>query len=223
LFTNLNEGLLSAGWQTDYRDNSFDPFCGWFIYNEFLTNRAYASDNMYYGQFSTDFRWYFPAFMENNRFACRFTAALRTNDGGQYRRMYAGGYGSVRGYPRDYLGLSDDMNNCITFSAEYRFPLYKTPAMNLPVISSMDASLKNIDFRLDGALIADAGHLWNEIGKPLSRIQNGAGFGAGIKLLCPAVRRNICFDIVCPLTKDAVTGKATFYYPEFHLYIDAAY
>jgi outer membrane protein assembly factor BamA len=219
----LNEGLIAAGWQTDYRDNTFDPFEGWYIYNEFLTNQAYANDNVYYGQFSTDFRCYFPGFLRNNRFACRLTAALRSNDGGQYRRMYTGGSGSVRGYMRDYLGVFDDMNNCITASAEYRFPIFTGPAMDLPIISDMSASLKGFTVRLDGALIADAGHLWHEFGTPLSRFQNGAGFGAGVKMLFPALSRSLCFDVVSPLSKDAGTGKATFYSPEYHLYIDAAY
>ena len=223
LHKQLNEGLVAAGWQTDYRDNTFDPFEGWYLYNEFLTNQVYASDNGYYGQFSTDFRCYFPGFMHNNRFACRVTAALRSNDGGEYRRMYAGGSGSVRGFPRDYLGIFDAMNNCVTVSAEYRFPLFVTPAMNLPIISGISESLKGITFQLDGALIADAGHLWHQFGKPLSRYQNGAGFGAGVKLLCPAVRRTLCFDIVSPLTKDPISGNATFYSPEYQLYIDAAY
>ena len=222
----IKEADASIGWTTDYRNNNFDPVAGWYFWNEALTNGFYSTDDNKFGQYSADFRFYIPGFFNRNHVACRLLGCFRTNDAGPYRRLYAGGEGSVRGFPDDYLGMTGEMNNSLVVSTEYRFPIVTLPEIDvfsLFSISDRFPELKGMYYQIDGALIADAGDLWGHFTQPSQIRQNGAGFGAGIKILIPTLRRSVCFDVVSPVTKDPSSGKTAIFSPECRLYLDAYY
>jgi outer membrane protein assembly factor BamA len=220
----IKEADASIGWTTDYRNNNFDPIKGWYFWNELMSNGLYSDDGFKFGQYSAEFRFYFPGFFHGNRIASRLQGCFRTNDAGPYRRLYTGGEGSVRGFPNYYLGMNGEMNNSLVLSTEYRFPILTVPEISLlSLFSNLFPEIKGLYYQIDGALIADAGHVWDHFTLPLHVRQNGAGIGVGIKILAPTMRRSICFDVVSPITKDLVSGKTTIYLPEYRLYLDAYY
>ena len=223
---NIKEADASIGLTTDYRNNNFDPVAGWYFWNEALTNCLYSNDNIKYGQYSTDFRFYVPGFLQCNRVAGRIQGCFRTNDAGPYRRLYAGGDGTLRGFPDDYLGMSGEMNNSVIMSTEYRFPILTIPEISLLSLLSLSdifPEIKGLYYQIDGAGIAEAGHLWGNFTQPLQIRENGAGIGGGIKLLVPTMRRSLCFDVVSRIMKDPSSEKTTIYSPWWRLYLDAYY
>jgi hypothetical protein len=120
--------------------------------------------------------------------------------------------------------MNGEMNNSLVLSTEYRFPILTVPEISLlSLFSNLFPEIKGLYYQIDGALIADAGHVWDHFTLPLHVRQNGAGIGVGIKILAPTMRRSICFDVVSPITKDLVSGKTTIYLPEYRLYLDAYY
>lgn len=222
----IKETNASIGWSTDFRNNNFDPVKGWYFWNELMSNSLYSNDGHKYGQYSADFRFYLPGFLHGNRIASRIQGCFRTNDAGPYRRLYAGGEGTLRGFPNDYLGMTGEMNNSFILSTEYRFPIVTIPEISLLsqfYLTDLLPEIKGLYYQIDGALIAEAGHMWGRFSRPLQAMQNGAGIGAGIKILAPTMRRNVCFDVVSPITKDPTSGKTTIYSPEYRLYLDAYY
>jgi outer membrane protein assembly factor BamA len=222
----IKEADASIGWSTDYRNNNFDPIKGWFFWNELMSNGLYSNDCIKYGQYSADFRFYLPGFLERNRIASRIQGCFRTNDAGPYRRLYAGGEGTLRAFPNDYLGMSGEMNNSLIFSTEYRFPILTIPEINVLSLfsfTSMFPEIKGLYYQIDGAGIVEAGHLWDHFTLPLQVRENGAGIGAGIKILIPTMRRSLCFDYLSPIMKDQTSQKTTFHSPTFRLYLDAYY
>jgi len=226
LVKDIEEADAAIGFSIDYRNNNFDPISGWFFLNEIMTNGIYSNEVNKYGQYSTDFRLYLPGFFDRNHIACRLIGCFRSNDAGPYMRLYAGGQGSVRGFPSDYLGMSGEMNNSLVFSSEYRFPIVTIPEIGMLSDLSMIErfpELKGMYYQIDGAFIADAGHLWGQFTQPLQIRQNGAGIGGGIKILTPTLRRGLCFDLVWPITKDPVLCKTAIYAPNYYIYLDAYY
>ena len=122
--------------------------------------------------------------------------------------------------------MTGEMNNSLVVSTEYRFPIVTLPEIDvfsLFSISDRFPELKGMYYQIDGALIADAGDLWGHFTQPSQIRQNGAGFGAGIKILIPTLRRSVCFDVVSPVTKDPSSGKTAIFSPECRLYLDAYY
>ena len=210
----LQEAYTSFGWSTDYRDNNFDTKKGWFFWNELLTNGVYSNDTYTYGQYNTEIRVYAPGLPRSAVIACRLQGTLRTNDAGPYRRLYAGGEGSVRGFPRDWLGMTGQMNNRIVLSTEYRFRIWTTPQMDFLSLSRLLPETKGLFYHFDGALIADDGVLWPRIGHPFKN-ENGGGIGAGIKIFAPTLRRSGCIEVVYPIVNHNL------YAPEVLLYLDA--
>jgi hypothetical protein len=226
----IHEAYSIVGWSTDYRNSNFDPVSGWCVSNEFLSNAFYSDDAIKYGQYSCDFRFYVPGLLRRHRVACNMRLLLRSNTGGPYRRLYAGGENSVRGFPRDFLGMTDEMNNRAFISAEYRFPIATIPVGDfvyqwipdklLPLLEKFP-ELKDLYYQIDGSLIADAVHLWNKIDHPLTRRQGGEGIGAGIRLLFPTLRRSVCFDVVWPILNGRSYSSP---WPQgFHVYLDMHY
>jgi hypothetical protein len=119
------------------------------------------------------------------------------------------------------------MNNSLVLSTEYRFPILTIPELSLLSMFSLTdlfPELKGLYYQIDGALIADAGHVWGNFTQPLRIRENGAGIGGGIKILAPTMRRSVCFDVVSPIMKDPKSGRTTLYYPPaYRLYLDAYY
>ena len=222
----ITETDASIGLSFDYRNNNFDPVKGWYFWNELMSNGLYSNYDIKYGQYSADFRFYVPGFLKRNRIASRIQGCFRTNDAGPYRRLYAGGESTLRGFPNDYLGMSGEMNNSFIISTEYRFPILTIPEINLLSLlslSNMFPEIKGLYYQIDGACIMEAGHVWDHFTLPLQIRENGAGIGASIKILAPTMRRSICFDYVSPIFKDQTSQKTAIYSPTFRLYLDAYY
>ncbi len=188
--------------QIDFRNDSYDPVSGWYALGSILQNAIYAVNTPKYGQFTMDFLYYQQAFFKGGRFAFHLQSVLRTNDAGPFKRFYLGSDQTVRGFPTSYLGAEDTMNNYAMLSAEYRFPIYKTPVIEIGPLSSRFSELKGLYYELDGALIADAGHVWHDVSRPLQRRQNGGGIGVGLRVKAPTLRLSGNIDIVWPITKD---------------------
>jgi hypothetical protein len=223
----IKEANVSMGWTTDYRNNNFDPVRGWFFSNEILSNALYSNDGIKYVQYSADFRFYFPGFLTCNRVASRLQGCFRTNDAGPYRRLFAGGETTLRGFATDGLGMTGEMNNRLVFSSEYRFPILTIPEIDMLShfsLSNLFPEIKGLYYQIDGALIGEAGHVWGNFTQPLRIRENCAGIGGGIKILAPTMRRSVCFDVVSPIMKDPKSGRTTLYYPPvYRLYLDAHY
>lgn len=221
----FKEIISAIGFSSDHRNDSYAPKIGWYIYEVFSNNAILSGIAPKYGQSYTDFRLYLPSFIIDQLFAFRIQSWLRTNNAGEYERINLGGEGSVRGYPSGYLGLLDTMNNSICISSEYRFPIWQTPPINFFYLTDRFCELQGCYYQLEGALIADFGHLWHDFLHPMQRRQNGGGIGMGLKIKAPTLRLSGSIDAVWPITKDlnnadAYYGKVVlFSQPEFHLYI----
>jgi outer membrane protein assembly factor BamA len=221
----FREIISSLGGNIDFRNDTYDPIKGWFLYEEFKNNAIYSDFAPKYGQFFTEFRRYFPAFFTRDRFALRLQSILRTSDAGNYKRLYLGGESSVRGFPSGWLGLMDTMNNYAAISAEYRFFILRSPTYNFSFLTDRLPELPSLFYELEGALIFDAGHLWHEFQRPLDRRQNGVGIGVGVRIRAPSFRTTGCIDVVWPITKEIDKDRPTFNQtviyscPAVHLYL----
>src|SRR5271157_5111167 len=161
------EMMTQWGWVTDRRNRSFDPTAGWHFHTALSTNAFYPGINNTYLQWYDDLKLYHGGFYSADRFACRLTMTLRTNDAGPYKNLYIGGDGSVRGWARDELGRSAIMNDYAVASGEYRFPIWRpTPSFDVPVLCDYAPSLRGFYLRADGAVILDGGNIWRDIEHP---------------------------------------------------------
>jgi outer membrane protein assembly factor BamA len=219
------EVVSFIGCGIDFRNDTYDAARGWSFYEDFRNNLLYSKDTPKYGQFFTEIRAYSPGFFKRDRFAFRLQSMLRTNDAGNYKRLYLGGEGSVRGFPSGWLGILDTMNNTAAICAEYRFFILRTTLFDFTFLSDRFQELRDLFYELEGAIIFDAGHLWHDFQHPFDRRQNGAGIGAGVKIKVPPLRSTGCIDAVWPITKelrsDSPYHNRTVMYsiPEWHFYL----
>ena len=212
-------------WTADFRNDYYDPFRGWCLTEVFSTNTLYSNGVVKYGQLQSDARWYLPGIFKGDRFAFHAQTVFRTNNAGDYKRLYLGGDGSVRGFPSSWLGLMDTMNDYAAISSEYRFHLLTTPVFDFGFLSNRFEDLRGLYYEVDGALIADAGHIWHDFARPLDRRQNGAGIGVGLNIKVPPLRLIGCIDAVWPITKEI--NPASSYYnrtviyglPQWHFFL----
>ncbi|HUI90866.1 MAG TPA: BamA/TamA family outer membrane protein [Chitinivibrionales bacterium] len=232
LITSFSEATFVLGFTTDQRNRSFDPTSGWNFLSQAFTNAMYTQ-YLRYLQLYSDFRLYHQGFWQSNVMAYRLQALLRSNDAGPYRNLYMGGDGSVRGYPANYFGRSYEMNDYVILSAEYRFPLWTTPTFDAWFFSNLNDAFRNgvfgyindmfrdFYFRVDGAVIGDAGHIWHDIRHPMGIRENGGGAGTGFRIIAPTVRRSLCFDIVWNVPGTSDPYHTPFYaVPSLYLYLD---
>jgi outer membrane protein assembly factor BamA len=230
--TNLNkfEEIYSAvSWSTDRRDRSFDPSRGWSVYTGMLTN-ALCSDYNRYVQLDDDLRLYRHGFFSGDKFATRLQTVIRLNDGGIYKGLYTGGEGTIRGFAQDQIGLPNSrnnfavMNDYVVGSAEYRFPLWTMPSFDVWLLSDYSDMLKNFYTRFDGAVFMDAGHIWHDLAHPMTKEDNGTGFGAGIRIMAPPLRRSVCFDVAWGAIPRSSPARLIFLCaPSYYLYLDMYY
>ncbi len=231
---NLKELYTTVGWYTDHKNRSFDPTSGWSLSVDALTNAIYAGSYNRYFQVNSDFRFYHCGFFKSDRFAYRSQLTLRANDAGSYRGLYIGGEGTIRGFGRDQFGMTAIMNDYAIITAEYRFPLFTTPAFDallsplceMQLLSDYSTLMREFYLRFDGALVADAGHIFNSITSPITGPrENAGGAGFGIRAMMPTLRRSICFDVVwgVPGTSNPLPASYFWKEPAFHLYIDMYY
>jgi outer membrane protein assembly factor BamA len=212
-------------WNVDFRNDNYNPYRGWSLTEVVSTNMFYSDDAEKYGQFQTDSRWYFPGFFKGHLFAFHAQTLFRTNNAGDYKRLYLGGEGSVRGFPSSWLGLADTMNDYAAISSEYRIHLFTTPELEFGFLSDGIQELRGLYYEAEGALIADAGHLWHDFARPLDRRQNGAGIGVGLNIKAPTLRLTGCIDAVWPITKDldpkspSYGRTVIFSTPEWHFFL----
>ena len=217
------------GWSTDRRDRSFDPMKGWYVYTDALTN-VLCTDYNRYVQVDGDLRLYHRGLFSVDRFAYRLQATLRSNDGGVYKGLYMGGQGSVRGYARDQFGLTGIMNDYAVLSAEYRFPIWTMPCFlalpcfDIALLSDYSDLLKTFYLRLDGAVIADAGHIWRDLQHPMTPPrENADGIGFGLRAMAPTLRRSLCLDVVwgIPVSENPLPPSYfSWKNPSLDLYLD---
>jgi outer membrane protein assembly factor BamA len=215
----FREIISSIRWNVDFRNDTYDPFRGWCLTEALSTNTLYSDDAIKYGQFLTDARWYVPGIFKGNRIAFHAQAVFRTNDAGDYKRLYLGGDGSVRGFPSSWLGFMDTMNNYATISSEYRFHLLTTPEFDFGFLSGRFQELKGLYYEIDGALIADAGHLWHDFTRPLNRRQNGQGIGVGLNIKAPTLRICGSIDAVWGIYEGKLLPMSPRYYPFWHFFL----
>jgi outer membrane protein assembly factor BamA len=219
------EVISSVNYGVDYRNDNYDPSRGW-CFNQVVSTNSLFSDNVArFGQFRSDLRCYIPGLFETNRIAVRMQAVFRTNNAGNYKRLYLGGDLSVRGFPQLFLGMDDTMNDYAAISTEYRIHLWTTPLFDYGFLEDKFTELRGLFYEIEGALIVDAGHMWHDFPRPFDRKQTGAGIGAGLNIKAPILRTAGSFDVVWPISKQTDPAKA--YYnktviysqPTLHLYL----
>ncbi len=226
--TTFHELMLSIGGQIDYRNSVFDPGRGWYSSGQLSTNYLYPGDKLRYVQFDTDLRLYHAGFFARHVVGYWLKGTFRNDSAGVFKRLSAGGEGSVRGFARDDLGSSFNANNSIQLTAEYRFPLWTTPIIPVPqLVSSFYPDSRNFTLRLDGAVIVDHGHLWRVLRHPLESDAHtgrryydyGTSLGLGLRFMAPTMRRSGCIDFGYMRFFDRRVEFA----PGFSLYLDMYY
>ena len=110
-----------------------------------------------------------------------------------------------------------EANNAVTFSWEFRFPLYQFPQVGEVVPDRFSRALGGLSVcipRLDGALIFDFGRVSRTgIGllEPSGENSNtGRGAGFGLRVVEPILKLSACADFVWGLS--LTTGKPELYY-----------
>lgn len=219
------EAFSLLRWRTDFRESRFDPESGWMLAMDVRTNSLYNGIAPKYLQLYSDFRWYTAGLFPNHKVALRGTSIMRNNDAGVTHRLQLGGEGSIRGYARSQFGLRFIANNSFTLSAEYRFPLYHFPDMDLYPLSVVSPVFSRISYRIDGALIMDYGRV-SPFFKDLFSVhpdqsESGIGIGAGLRAVTPTFERSVCFDLVWGTDPWAPRGYLRFKpQPAWHFYLD---
>ena len=176
-----------------------------------------------YFQLAAQARYYLPGFFDRDRFACRVKGSVRTTEGGLLHRIYAGGEQTVRGYADGAVSSGNRANNLAGFSAEYRFPIWKSPAIDLFDLSRVGYDLNDFHYRLDGGLFFDAGHVWDTWSGPLKEggYETVYSCGAGLRVMFPTLNRSGAWDVV-PLARNLITGEPEWAW-RWHLYVDLRY
>jgi outer membrane protein assembly factor BamA len=222
-----NRELLGVvAFVSDFRNSTFDTKKGWYLYTDIQSNLFYPGKYVPYFQSTTDFRFYHPGIFPENKVAYHVVSLLRNTDAGPFHYLQYGGEGSIRGYAGRALGNYFAGNNSVLLSMEYRFPIYKFPELNLPIISHFFPFFASIGYQLDGALIFDYGRisktisdLYSPSGSPT---ESGIGIGASLRVSIPSMERTVCFDVVWG--EDNRTKTINFYKkPILHLYLDMSY
>jgi len=241
LIKKFKEVYANLGWSIDHKDRSFDPQYGWALCANVLTN-AFYTDYTAYSELDGDLRLYQKGFFHADRFAVRLQTALRTNDGGIFKGLYIGGQNTVRGFAQDQFGIPNSstgftvMNDYAVASAEYRFPIWTMPSCDVWLPPEYFEALKNfykfilpdyIDLlkefylRFDGALFVDAGHIWHDVAHPFVLPENGMGFGAGLRVMAPTLRRSVGFDVAWGAIPHSQRPRLVFCRePTYQLYLD---
>ncbi|NLD91351.1 MAG: BamA/TamA family outer membrane protein [Fibrobacter sp.] len=216
---------------TDYRNTRFDPSKGWAFYSTFQTNALHPDMVTPYYQFVGDFRFYQPFIFTNHKFATRLQLHMRTKYTGEYHEMGYGAEGSsTRGYIRGQLPLNATTlraRDAGFFSAEYKFMIYHFPPMDVPVLWRFNDAFRNLDYRLDGALIFDYCRIAPSLEDLLSidgTVQSGMGIGGSLRVLVPSLQKTAVIDFVWPSDPRRPRGETRFVSkPTWHLYVDMVY
>jgi outer membrane protein assembly factor BamA len=216
---------------TDYRNVRFDPSKGWAFYSIFQTNALHPDIVTPYYQFVGDFRFYQPFIFSNHKFATRLQLHMRTKYTGEYHEMGYGAEGSsARGYIRGQLPLNaSTLRACDAgfFSAEYKFMIYQFPPMDVPILWRFNNAFRNLDYRLDGALIFDYCRIAPSLEDLLSidgTVQSGMGVGGSLRVLVPNLQKTAVIDLVWPSDPRRPRGETRFITsPTWHLYVDMVY
>jgi len=223
--SHYSQAYGALGWLTDHCSSAFDPSHGWRFQFETRSNYLYnESMGKPYVQFLSDVKWYHPFFFNEHKLACHFYFLVRTSDAGYLNRVLIGGENSVRGYYTGQIGLRTIANDAFFFSGEYRFPLYESPGIILPVpsfVKSLAGQFTYVAPRLDGALILDYGRVSRFPHQLFSMdtrsYQSGADIGFGLRILEQSLRLRGSFDIIW--SDNITTSRIDFYSrPFYHLY-----
>ncbi len=222
--TTFYEAFTILGLVNDHRSRRFDPDKGYFVSTALRTNTLYQGLNNPLWQLSNDINLYIPGFFPDHKFAFRLYNVLRATDAGSYHRILYGGDGQVRGYHTKQIGWNHIANNSALFSAEYRFAIWNAPEMYLPLINLMFTGTNVVSWRLDGALFFDYARMWPAIKDIFStegRVETARGFGAGLRVLFPAIQTSGCLDIAFGEKKgDGESEKSFSLPPMAHLYLN---
>ncbi|KMQ49568.1 hypothetical protein CHISP_3526 [Chitinispirillum alkaliphilum] len=222
--TDFYEAFALIGLVFDNRSNRFDPENGYYSYSEIKTNLLYPGINRNLIQFSNDFRFYFPGISTDHKLALRLNTVLRYGDAGTYHRLLYGGDGQVRGYYKKKLGLTFVANNSLILSSEYRFPIWHAPEMYFPLINLMYSGINVLSWRLDGAVFFDYVRMWpnlTEIFSKNGKTETGRGFGAGLRVMFPAIQTSGCIDIAFGERRSEDNNSKRFTWPPItHLYLN---
>ncbi|HEX3019051.1 MAG TPA: BamA/TamA family outer membrane protein [Chitinispirillaceae bacterium] len=218
-----NELFSSIFWISDYRRPFFDPQSGWLGYAEIKSNHLHPDQFDPFIQLTTSFSYYHTGILPTHKLVSRFQSVLRNNDGGPFHSVELGGNGSLRGYSSRVIGLGIKGNNSLSVSAEYRFPIFYMPAINLPVLSKYNKFFASITQRIDGALIFDYGRVSEStrglLGISNGPVETGIGIGIGIRSMILNLERSLALDIIWG--KDNSTKILKFKkVPVLHTYID---
>ncbi len=139
----------------DTRNNFTYPSRGSFYSIDLgIASEAFGGD-VNFGRLQMDGRWYIPLIEPHLVLALRASAGFEHQYGGTneipiYERLYEGGADSVRGYKERYLGPTDldgypaGGDAAFIYSAELRFPIYKS---------------------FTGVVFTDAGDVWQSLGQ----------------------------------------------------------
>jgi outer membrane protein assembly factor BamA len=113
------------------------------------------------------------------------------------------------------------MNNYAIGSVEYRFPVWTMPCFDIWLLSDYSDMLKQFFVRFDGALFVDAARIWHDLPHPLTQKQTGAGFGAGLRIMAPTLRRSVCVDVAWGGVPHSNPVHMDFFnVPAIYLYLD---
>jgi outer membrane protein assembly factor BamA len=216
------EAFAGTGVVTDRRSARFDPKSGWFMSLQLGTNRLYNGVNDPFFQSTSEFRYYLSLLNDVTSF--RLLLTLRDSDAGTYHRLSYGGAGEVRGYANQELGWNFSAQSSILASVKYNKPLYTTPELPIPLVDILFTGVRNLVFRIDATLIADAAMLYKEPQGALTQrgqTQSGLAFGFGTRILAPKIRQSGCIDLVFGRT--AAEDGGYDWEPALHVYLDFFY
>lgn len=208
----------------DLRNRRFDPQRGWLLRNEISTNRLYYDLTKPFFQFKNDFRFYQPLLFDD-MIALRFSMTLRDNNAGYYHRLLYGDAGQIRGYSQKEIGQEFTANSSVLMSAKYHKPIWKAPALNMPLINMVYSSVQEVSYRVDATLIADYARIYSDPQGALlfkGNRQEAVGLGGGIRVVIPEIRQSGCVDIVYG-RRDAKEGSGYEWKPLLHVYLDLFY
>ncbi len=216
----------AVGWISDLRLAAFDPSSGTMFQLETRSNYLYHDPDVSpYVQFTSDIRWYIPFLFQDAKFAFHFYGLVRTADATYFDRILIGGINSVRGYTTSDIGLDMDANDAITFSGEYRFPIYRFPPISelMPdVYTKMLGAFSELTPRLDGALIGDWGRVAETsaalAGPGGPRNQTGSGVGFGLRVTEPRLKLSACSDFIWSENLEPGGGLTSFQ-PRLNWYV----
>ncbi|MDR2728629.1 MAG: BamA/TamA family outer membrane protein [Chitinispirillales bacterium] len=208
----------------DLRNKRFDPQSGWYLRSEISTNRLYYDLTKPFVQFKNDFRFYQPLLFDDMA-ALRFSMTLRDNNAGYYHRLLYGDAGQIRGYNQKEAGQGFTANSSVLMSAKYHKPIWKAPALNMPLINMVYSGVQEISYRADATLIADYARIYSDPQGALllkGHYQEAAGLGGGIRVVIPEIRQSGCIDIVYG-RRDSKEGNGYEWKPVLHVYLDLFY